>query len=444
MLRRSLLGLALCLAVGCADPIEHVCRNIILPEQRTIAYRDPAQLPRAPLPDLIPPRTVSDPRPQTPEWRLSLDEAIRIALENTRVVRMLSGTTATSSGRTIYDAAIINTTIDQAQARFDPVLSNSSAFNHTDAPTAAFNPFNPSQALIYGIPTEDFTNVLGLTKTNVLGGQWSLNWNLETDRFQVPALLGAVEPLNPQTQRSVTLSYTQPLLQGGGFLVNKAPIVIARLNTEQSFFQYKDSVEELVRGVIEAYWNLVLSRIQVWAVGIQVEESEKEYKREKYSKIFGLKGAKDEAQARVTYEQFRASKVAADADVLQREGALRNLLMLPPEDGRKIVPVSVPTNRRLKSDWDELIHLAEQRRPDIVELKIVLEADRVRLLQAKDQTLPTLNTSFLYRWNGLSGEMPNGEYIDSGMDHFGAWSLTVNFSVPLGLRRAGPRCDSKS
>ena len=277
--------------------------------------------------------------------------------------------------------------------------------------------------------------MLGLTKTNVLGGQWSLNWNLETDRFQVPALLGAVEPLNPQTQRSVTLSYTQPLLQGGGFLVNKAPIVIARLNTEQSFFQYKDSVEELVRGVIEAYWNLVLSRIQVWAVGIQVEESEKEYKREKYSKIFGLKGAKDEAQARVTYEQFRASKVAADADVLQREGALRNLLMLPPEDGRKIVPVSVPTNRRLKSDWDELIHLAEQRRPDIVELKIVLEADRVRLLQAKDQTLPTLNTSFLYRWNGLSGEMPNGEYIDSGMDHFGAWSLTVNFSVPLGLRQ---------
>ena len=107
-----------CSAVsGCATTAEEICRNIILPEQRTIDYRDPAQLPPAPIPDNVPPRTVSDPRPGTPEWQLSLDEAIRIALENAKVVRVLAGTTAVASGQTIYDAAITNTTIDQAQAR---------------------------------------------------------------------------------------------------------------------------------------------------------------------------------------------------------------------------------------------------------------------------------------------------------------------------------------
>jgi hypothetical protein len=31
--------------------------------------------------------------------------------------------------------------------------------------------------------------------------------------------------------------------------------------------------------------------------------------------------------------------------------------------------------------------------------------------------------------------MPNGEHIDSGIDHFGNWTVGVNFSVPLGLRQ---------
>jgi hypothetical protein len=57
-------------------------------------------------------------------------------------------------------------------------------------------------------------------------------------------------PLNPTKPANVALAYTQPLLQGAGFRVNTAPIVIARLNTAQSFFLYKDSVQEMVRGGI--------------------------------------------------------------------------------------------------------------------------------------------------------------------------------------------------
>ena len=122
-MKRWLLGLALASACGCALTPSDLWRNILMPEQRSIDYRDPGQLPPAPIPDNVPPRTVSDLRPDTEEWRLSLDDAIRIALENAKVVRMLAGTTAVTSGQTIYDPAITNTTIDQAQARFDPALA---------------------------------------------------------------------------------------------------------------------------------------------------------------------------------------------------------------------------------------------------------------------------------------------------------------------------------
>jgi len=214
-----------------------------------------------------------------------------------------------------------------------------------------------------------------------------------------------------------------------------APIVIARLDTERSFFQYKESVEELVRGVIEGYWNLVQARTDVWARKIQVQQSEEQFRREQARLKTGFADLGTVSQARVTFNQFRASLIAAEANVLTREGALRNLLGLPPSDDRQIVPVSAPATRRLTHDWDALVRLAEQRRPDLIELKIIVEADQQRLLQAEHQAMPKLDAVALYRWNGLSGEMPNGEHISSGAGQFTDWTLGINFSVPLGLRQ---------
>jgi outer membrane protein TolC len=211
--------------------------------------------------------------------------------------------------------------------------------------------------------------------------------------------------------------------------------VIARLNTEQSFFQYKDSVQELVRGTIEAYWNLVQSRVNVWARKIQEQQSKEAYERESARFKTGFSDVGTVSQTRVTYNQFRVNRIAAEADVLTREGALRNLLGLPPNDDRQIIPTSVPATQRLPRDWDALVRLAEQRRPDIIELKIIVEADQQRLLQAENQSLPRLDTVALYRWNGLSGEMPNGATLSTRPGQFTDWSVGINFSVPLGLRQ---------
>jgi outer membrane protein TolC len=103
------------------------------------------------------------------------------------------------------------------------------------------------------------------------------------------------------------------------------------------------------------------------------------------------------------------------------------------------VPVSAPTGRRVRPDWDGVVRLAEQRRPDVVELKLILEADQQRLLLAENSTLPRLDAVGLYRWNGLSGEMPNGERLANGAGQFTDWTIGINFSVPLGLREGRAR-----
>ncbi len=425
------IGLALAGAWGCAADGDKLYRNIVLPEQRTIEAVDPAQLPTVAVPDAIPPRTVIDPQPDAAEWQLSLDEAIRIALEHAKVIRVLAGSTATASGQTIYDAAITNTTIDVAQARFDPTVTDANTWSGKNTPIAVLNPAVPGTSLFPNAETNAFLSSLGLTKTNVLGGQWQATWIENPMGF--PGAVGA--PLNPQKPASFMVGYTQPLLQGAGFKVNTAPIVIARLNTAQSYFQYKDSVQEMVRGVINAYWNLVQARTDAWSRRIQVDQSKEVLDREEARIKTGFGDAATVAQAQVSYNQFRANKIAADASVLDQEDALRNIMGLPPSDHRKIVPVSAPAVERLPHDWNSIVHLAERHRPDIIELKIITEADKVRLMQDENQALPQLNLATSYQWNGLSGIMPNGLPLATAPGQFADWSLGINFSVPLGLRQ---------
>jgi outer membrane protein TolC len=99
------------------------------------------------------------------------------------------------------------------------------------------------------------------------------------------------------------------------------------------------------------------------------------------------------------------------------------------------VPSTEPTVQRLEPNWQELVDLAAQFRPDLIELKLILEADQQQLILANNNALPRLDASGLYRWNGLEGEMPNGNRISTGPGQFADWTLGVNFAVPLGLRR---------
>ena len=404
-----------------------------LPEQRSIDYRDPADLPQARIPESTPvPPTVTRPQPpDSPEWQLSLDEAIRSALENSEVVRVLTGVSAASSGQTIYDPAIASTSIDREQARFDPNFDVSNTFNRVEVPGAVIDPTAAEGARIGGVRTDDYNMNLGLSKTTLAGGTANLGVNTNPTRMR-PGIF----PLNPQDRSSVETSYTQPLLNGAGIGVNVAPIVIARIDTERSFFRYKDSVQELVRGVIDGYWSIVFARTDVWAREQQVKQGEQAYDREFSRKKVGMGDQADVAQARLALANFRANLISSQGNLLAREAALRNIMGLPPTDQRRLVPTTPPTDERIEFDWKELIRLAEQRRPDLIELKLILEADQQQLLIARNQSLPSVDAVMLYRWNGLEGRTPVGSRLSTDPGQFSDWTLGVNFSVPLGLRQA--------
>jgi outer membrane protein TolC len=422
-----LFGLAWAAGQLTAGGQEPVVR--ILPrDEKTIQVRDPALLPKAHLPNVPPPATVTTPFWDAPHRPLGLDEAIRTTMANSTVIRVLTGVTASSSGSTIYDVAVTHTTIDEAKGRFDPTVSVQNTFSRQSLPQGILDVLDPRRALIDATPTQSYDMNLGVSKVNSLGGTARLGVDVNPLRVE-----GGGVPLNPQTRSSIELSYTQPLLQGGGIAANLAPIVIARLNTERSFFQFKDNVQQSVRGVIQAYWSLVFARTDVWARRRQVEQNEEALRRAEARLALGLADVTEVAQARSTLANFKATLISSEANLLSQEAALANIMGLPPEG--HWLPVSPPATERLEMDWLQIISLAEEHRPDLIELKLILEADRQMLIQARNQARPRLDSTLVYRWNGLEGTMPNGAEVSAFGGRFSEYTFGVNFSVPLGLRQ---------
>lgn len=428
--RRSLCALVVLLAYSAK--FTHAQRSFpfILPEERTIQIRDPSELRVAAIPNTPPPPTVSQ-HEELPARNISLDEAIRTALANSEVVRVLNGVSAASSGRTIYDVTIANTAIDDANAAFDPTLRANNTFNRIDRPS------NSNGTAIIGAQGDNYSLDFGVSKKTHSGG--TLNLGVNSSQFmqaQDPFIFPNPAFLNPRTTSSADFSFTQPLLRGLGRATNTAPIVLARIETERSYFQLKSSVQDLVRGVIEGYWGVVFARTDVWARRQQEKQSKGALDLAEARLRAGLVDLGDVAQARLAYHNFRGSLITAEASLLQREAALRNVLGFPPYDPEQLVPVTPPQLERIVPDWTELLTLAQERRPDLIELKLVLEADEQRLVQARNQALPQVDAVALYRWNGLEGEVPAGVTLSSRPGQFTDWTLAVNFSVPLGLRQS--------
>lgn len=416
------------LVVGCVPDGRYVLPYA--PEQRFLDIREPTQLSPAPLPNLPSPPTVSDPQPEQEVQYLSLDEAIRIMIQNSEVVRVLTGVAAIASGVTIYDPAINNTFIDQEQARFDPNLGLNNRWDRFEKPRGEFDFTDPSLARITGERRDDYDMQFGLSQINAFGGAARLDITEHRTLIQPGTF-----PLNPENRYDLTLTYRQPLLQGGGMAPNVAPIVIARINTERSFWQLKDALQESVQGVIRAYWALVAARVEVWARQQQVQQGQAAYDRASARLRQGLGNAAEVAQTRLALANFKAALVAAEANVLTREAALKNILGIPPSGTPRIVPTTPPLRDRIPLNWAAIQRLAEERRPDLVQLKLVIEADYQRLIQAENAALPQLDMIGLYRWNGLSGNTPTGGHLSTNGGEFTDWTLGLNFSLPIGLRQ---------
>ena len=275
MIRRTLVAwpsvaVALVAVGGCSNPHETFLRG----ESGVADFKTAAteiEYPQVCNPTLaeaagsLAPRTLrSGPAEQI--WDLTLEEAVRIALCNSKVMRDLGGrvVNAPATVGTVYQPAIQESDprfgVEGALSAFDAQLFGDLFYEKND---------RPINQVVPGFTVRNFQQDLanfsaGIRKTNATGGTWSF-----TNRTRYEANNNPNNTFPSWYETQFDAEFRQPLLQGGGIEFNRIAgpnatpgfffsngVMIARINNDIALADFEAAVVRLVSDVENAYWDL--------------------------------------------------------------------------------------------------------------------------------------------------------------------------------------------
>ena len=172
------------------------------------------------------------------------------------------GTAAVSSGQTIYDPAISNTAIDEARSVFDPALSVNNTFNRTEKPEAFLDPAESHR-----------DEHLRHARRQLHARPGRVEAQRHRRQHQAGIYRQCFAAFIPVSFRSIRQDRDRPVLElypAAARRARASPPTSHRSSLPAStpsapISSSRTACKSLVRGVIEAYWNVVFARTDVWA-----------------------------------------------------------------------------------------------------------------------------------------------------------------------------------
>ena len=394
---------------------------------------------------------------QVQPWELSLDECVRMSLQNSRVLQKLGGVVLNSpqAATTLVDQGIVESGpqgVESALSAFDAQLT--SVFNYARSERSFNNAFIGAGAPSLTTNASDFR--FQIDKQTAYGGTLTFRNLINYNRNNSPAnIFGSAYDLVNQ------LEFRQPLARGAGTLVNRIAgpnalpgqyngVLIARVRSDQSLADFEASVRELVRNVETNYWELYNAWRNLDTQLTARDLAQEIWDNRKLRFDNGVGRPDDEAQARQQYYTFSASAVDALAGrttgqlgVLGAERNLRRLIGVPPADGRVIRPSSEPIVAPVALDWDRSHQQAKQRRVELRRQKWVIRQRELELTAARQLNRWTVDAIGNYGWRGFgdnlfgSRDRVNGSAVeDLFSGDLDEWTLGLEINGPVG-KRAG-------
>jgi len=403
----------------------------------------------------LPPVTISNFQEQEP-WELTVDECVRLALTNSKVLQKLGGvvTSSPASVTTLHDQAINETgngSVEAALSAFDTQLNSSLFFNHSER---VFN------NLFFGggvpaLTTETAAFRTDLQKTTAAGTQFTLRNQIDYNRNNSPVnQFGSVyDWLN-------VVEVRQPLWRGAGTAVNRiagpnaAPgvyngVLISRVRSDISLADFERSVRDLIRDVERNYWELYFAYHDL-NTRLEARDAAREvWENRKLRFENGIGRPDDEAQARQQYFTFKAQSESAltgtttgQAGVLGAERTLRRLLGLAPVDGRLIRPTSDPAIAPVVLDWEQSQTIALKRRVEIRRQQWSIKQRELELFASRKLNKWQFDFVGQYGFRGFgdnlfgSRDRANGSAFDDLINgDLDDWQLGVEIGGAIGNRR---------
>ncbi len=327
--------------------------------------------------------------------QLNLQDAVVLTLENNSFIRVQETQVDTSKF-----------TILGLHSPFDPVIASS--YNITSNIASPFSTLQGTGGLNVNVKDTSKSLQFNYSQTFESGtnvqATVSSNYNSINNSFYF---------LNPYITSTLSFQFTQPLLRNGWLFANRAPLIIARRNLQQTQAAFAAQVNNNILQVVQQYWAVIEARGNLEVARRSMDAAEATYKHDKRALELGALPPLDIYRSESQVASRRVQVIQSEYALKQAEDTLRFTIGADQDPYFQAIDMELtekpePDDELLTTDIATALHQALDGRPEFVAARAALSADDTRIRLAHNHLLPQLDLMALYATNGVGGAQING------------------------------------
>ena len=353
---------------------------------------------------------------------LTLQDAVELALENSLdiavqryypwisdagILKTNAGSFGFATPGATYSGSNANINpFSQNIVTFDPIIFSTTSIADVSIPVN--NPFisGTGSAGLTGLKSHSSQFNEQYSQTFETGTNITVNWN------NTRSSSAAANFFNPAVTSSLSVSFSQPLLNGFGLAVQTRNIRIAKNNRKIADLAFAQQAITTVTNTITAYWELTYARENVKVNQQAVTVAQKLYEDNKKQLEIGSMAPLDVTRAESELATDRQNLIFAQTVRLQDEQILKNAISKDPMAANllnvEIITLDEPKQPATieTASFEDSVKEAFAKRPDLQEEVLNLKNAEIDVKATKNALLPTLTLGGFYQSNGLAGNSP--------------------------------------
>jgi outer membrane protein len=348
---------------------------------------------------------------------LSLEDAVELALENSLDIAVqryypwiadaaILKAKAGGSGFSTPGALFGSSTAFLPSLSYDPTVTSTILIDDRSSPIN--NPFisgtGTGAATLAALQTHTTAFNNQVSRGFETGTNLSVSWNNTRSSSTSTANL-----FNPAVQSTLTIGFSQALLNGFGIAVNTRNIRIAKNNRKIADWAFAQQAITTITNTITAYWELVYARANVKVDEQAITVSQKLYSDNKKQLDAGTMAPLDVTRAQSELATDRQNLIVARTVQLQDEQILKNAITKDPL-APDVVNVEINTTDQPTQpaaienpSFEDSIQEAFAKRPELQEQLYNLKNADIDIQATRNALLPSLTLSGQYSSVGLAG-----------------------------------------
>jgi outer membrane protein TolC len=333
--------------------------------------------------------------------RLSLRDAILLTLENNSAIRVQESQIETAKFNLLH-----------THQPFDPTFQTIALANRYSY---------PGFSQIQGPGTFDQLSHQGLfTYNQTFSTGTNIQVQMNASRYSTNSGFYFV---NPYWNTSLNLQFTQPLMKNRWRFENRAPVVIAQRNLQQSHAIFEAQVNDALLRVVRQYWDVVRGRGNLEVFQQSLDAAEASYKRDKRALELGALPPLDIYRSEAEVASRRVQVIQAEYTLKQAVDALRFTIGANQDNYIAALDLDLtekpePVDELRVIDVGTALQEALQKRPEVEAAQHALEGDDVNVRLAQNHLQPDLSLSGFYQSSGIGGNQYSlvnpGQIVSTG------------------------------